>query len=61
MFPVLDLHKQLPKAKTPREQESIQRQIATTDKQTDQPVGTIGDGNRFRFTRIPQPLTVFRP
>jgi hypothetical protein len=37
MFPVLDLHKQLPKAKTPREQESIQRQIATTDKQTDQP------------------------
>ncbi|MEI7902425.1 MAG: hypothetical protein WCK89_19420 [bacterium] len=31
----LDLHTQLPKAKTPHEQESIQRQIATTDRQID--------------------------
>jgi hypothetical protein len=29
------LHKQLPKAKTPHEQESLQRQIAATDKQID--------------------------
>ena len=33
---MLDLHKQLPKAKTPHEQESLQRQIAVTDKQIDQ-------------------------
>jgi adenine-specific DNA-methyltransferase len=32
---MLDLHKQLPKAKTPHEQESLQRQIAATDKQID--------------------------
>jgi hypothetical protein len=30
---MLKLHKDLPKAKTPHEQESIQRQIAATDKQ----------------------------
>jgi predicted nucleic acid-binding Zn-ribbon protein len=29
------LHKQLPKAKTPHEQESLQRQIDATDKQID--------------------------
>jgi hypothetical protein len=28
---MLDLHKQLPKAKTPHEQESLQRTIAATD------------------------------
>jgi len=33
---VLKLHKDLPKAKTPHEQESIQRQIAATDKQIDE-------------------------
>jgi hypothetical protein len=32
---MLDLHKQLPKAKTPHEQESLQRQIAVTDKAID--------------------------
>jgi len=32
---MLDLHKQLPKAKTPHEQESIQRQIAATDSAID--------------------------
>jgi len=32
---MLDLHKQLPKAKTPHEQESLQRQIAATDRQID--------------------------
>jgi hypothetical protein len=30
---MLKLHKDLPKAKTPHEQESLQRQIAVTDKQ----------------------------
>lgn len=30
---MLDLHKQLPKAKTPHEQESLKRTIAATDKQ----------------------------
>jgi predicted nucleic acid-binding Zn-ribbon protein len=29
------LHKDLPKAKTPHEQESLQRQMAATDKQID--------------------------
>jgi hypothetical protein len=29
------LHKDLPQAKTPHEQESLQRQIATTDNQID--------------------------
>ena len=32
---VLKLHKNLPKATTPHEQESIQRQIAATDRQID--------------------------
>ena len=32
---MLKLHKDLPKAKTPHEQESLQRQIATTDKAID--------------------------
>jgi len=32
---MLKLHKDLPKAKTPHEQESLQRQIAATDKQID--------------------------
>jgi type II restriction/modification system DNA methylase subunit YeeA len=32
---MLKLHKDLPKAKTPHEQESIQRQIAATDRQID--------------------------
>ena len=31
----VDLRKQLPKAKTPHEQESLQRQITATDKQID--------------------------
>jgi type II secretory pathway component PulJ len=30
---MLTLHKDLPKAKTPHEQESLQRQIAATDRQ----------------------------
>ena len=30
-----DLHKQLPKAKTPHEQESLQRRIAASDNQSD--------------------------
>ena len=32
---MLKLHKDLPKAKTPHEQESLQRQIAATDKSID--------------------------
>ena len=32
---MLDLHKQLPKAKTPHEQESLNRTIAATDNQID--------------------------
>ena len=32
---MLDLHKQLPKAKTPHEQESLRRTIAAADKQID--------------------------
>jgi len=32
---MLKLHKDLSKAKTPHEQESLQRQIAATDKQID--------------------------
>jgi hypothetical protein len=33
---MLKLHRDLPKAKTPHEQESLQRQIAASDWQTDQ-------------------------
>jgi len=33
---MLDLHKQLPKAKTPHESEALQRQIAFTDRQIDE-------------------------
>ena len=32
---MLDLHKQLPKAKTPHERESLKRTIAATDSQID--------------------------
>jgi predicted nucleic acid-binding Zn-ribbon protein len=32
---MLDLHKQVPKVKTPREQESLKRTIAATDMQID--------------------------
>jgi len=32
---MLKLHKDLPRAKAPHEQESIQRQIASADKQID--------------------------
>ena len=32
---MLKLHKDLPKAKPPREQESLQRQVAATDRQID--------------------------
>jgi hypothetical protein len=32
---MMKLHKDLPKAKTPREQEYLQRQIADTDKAVD--------------------------
>ena len=32
---MLKLHKDLPKAKTPHEQESLQRQVAAADKQID--------------------------
>jgi hypothetical protein len=32
---MLDLHKQLPKAKTPHEQESLKRTIEATDAQID--------------------------
>ncbi len=38
---MLKLHKDLPKAKTPHEQESLQRQIAATDKQIDALVLTV--------------------
>jgi len=33
---MLDLHKQLPKARTPHEREAVQRQIALTDRQIDE-------------------------
>jgi hypothetical protein len=33
---MLDLHKQLPKAKTPHEQESLKRTIVATDNQIDE-------------------------
>jgi len=33
---MLDLHKQLPRAKTPHESEALQRQIAATDRQIDE-------------------------
>jgi hypothetical protein len=53
---MLKLHKDLPKAKTPHEQESRQRQIAATDEQidalvhelyglTEEEVGIIGGGH----------------
>jgi hypothetical protein len=32
---MLDLHKQLPEAKTPHERKSLQRTIAATDRQID--------------------------
>ena len=32
---MLDLHKQLPKVKTPHERESLERTIAATDRQID--------------------------
>ena len=32
---MMKLHKDLPKAKTPHERESLQRQIAATDRQID--------------------------
>jgi hypothetical protein len=35
---MLKLHRDLLKAKTPYEQESLQRKIAARDEQTDQPV-----------------------
>jgi hypothetical protein len=45
------LHKQLPKAKTPHEQESLKRTIAATDKQLDELVyelyGLTGDEIRI--------------
>jgi hypothetical protein len=54
---MLKLHKDLPKAKTPHEQESIQRQIAATDKLidalayklyglTDEEVRIVGGGKK---------------
>jgi hypothetical protein len=33
---MLDLNKQLPKAKTPHESEALQRQVAFTDRQIDE-------------------------
>jgi len=33
---MMNLHKDLPRAETAHEQESVQRQIAATDKQIDQ-------------------------
>ena len=33
---MLDLHKRLPKAKTPHERESVERTIQATDRQIDQ-------------------------
>ena len=38
---IMKLHKDLPKAKPPHEQESIQRQIAATDRQFDAPTGQV--------------------
>ncbi len=35
---MLELHKDLPKAKTPHEQESMKRQIPAIDRQIDTPV-----------------------
>jgi hypothetical protein len=47
---MLKLHGDLPKAKTPPEQGSLQRRIAATDKQVDALVyvhyGVTGNGNR---------------
>jgi len=40
---MLELHKRLPKAKTPHEQESIQRQIVAADKQIDNLVYDLYD------------------
>jgi hypothetical protein len=48
---MLDLHKQLPKAKTPHEQESLKRTIAASDNQIDALVyelyGLTGDEIRI--------------
>lgn len=54
---MLKLHKGLPKAETPHEQESLQRQIAATDKQidalvyelyglTEEEIGTVEGGQK---------------
>jgi hypothetical protein len=42
---MLRMHKDLPKAKTPHEQESLKRTIAATDKQTDDLVYGTGEGH----------------
>ena len=47
---MLKLHKDLPKAKMPHEQESVQRQIAATDKQIDQLVYDWSDSGKCRST-----------
>jgi len=53
---MLDLHKQLPKAKPPHEQESLQRQIAATDKANDASAhvraGASGSGSRSPRGRL---------
>jgi len=52
----LDLHKQLPKAKTPHEQESLMRTITATDKQIDELVyelhGLTEEGIRIVETQL---------
>lgn len=40
---MLDLHKQLPEAKTPHEKTALQRQIETTDRQIDNLVYELYD------------------
>ena len=42
---MLDLHKQLPKAKTPHEQESLKRTIEATDARISRPASTSCDGS----------------
>jgi len=48
---MLKMHKDLPKAKTPHEQESLQRQIAAADRQIDQLVYELSGltGNEIRI------------
>jgi hypothetical protein len=48
---MLDLHKQLPEAKTPHEQESLKRTIAATDQQSGA-LGCAVHGARCSWARL---------